>query len=312
MKKLGIIFFLISVLLTQFGIAQSEIDKLIAKAQTGDPKAQNQLGVRYLLGDGVEKDPNQGVVWYRKAARAGYADAIFNLGAAYFNGTSVTVDDSMAFAFFSAAADAGSAPAKDAVERMQTEISKDQVAEGYLLLGEIKSSGKDLPQDYQAARLAYEKASDLRPIALIRLAEMDIDGKGAPADITKARDRCKRAADMRYPAGACCLGILYEGNKLGPPDYKTARDWYLKAAKQGYAPGAYYLGNLYAKGNGVPADPITAFSWYYIASAGDSRARAAFDTLSQKLTSAEQQKGAKIARKWIDDNHIFVDVLRMR
>jgi TPR repeat protein len=148
-------------------------------------------------------------------------------------------------------------------------------------------------------------------MALIRLAQMDIDGKGAPADITRARDRCKRAADERFPAGACCLGILYEGNQLGSPDYKTARDWYLKAAKQGYAPGAYYLGNLYAKGNGVPANPIAAFSWYYIAYGGDSRARAAFDTLSQKLTSAEQAKGIRIAQKWIDDNHIFVDVLRM-
>ena len=310
MKKLGIFLFLIS--LVQLGIAQSEIDKLIARAQAGDPKAQNQLGVRYLLGDGVEKDPQQAVEWYRKAARSGYADAIFNLGTAYFNGTTVTIDDSTAFAFFSAAVDAGSSPAKDAVERMQTEISKDQVAEGYLLLGEMKSSGKDLPQDYQAARLAYEKASDLRPMALIRLAQMDIDGKGAPADITKARDRCKRAADARFPAGACCLGILYEGNRLGSPDYKAARDWYLKAAKQGYAPAAYYLGNMYAKGNGVAADPITAFSWYYIAAAGDSRARASFDALSQKLTSAEQAKGAKIAQKWINDNHIFVDMLRIR
>ncbi len=59
MKKLGIVLFLISISLTQFGIAQSEIDKLIAKAQAGDPKAQNQLGVRYLIGDGVEKDPER-------------------------------------------------------------------------------------------------------------------------------------------------------------------------------------------------------------------------------------------------------------
>jgi TPR repeat protein len=155
MKKLGIALILIS--LAHFAIAQSEIDKLIAKGQAGDPKAQNQLGVRYLLGDGVEKDPNQAVGWYRKAARAGYADAIFNLGAAYFNGTSVTIDDSTAFAFFLAAADAGSSSAKDAVERMQTEISKDQVAEGYLLLGEMKSSGKDLPQDTKPPALRMKR-----------------------------------------------------------------------------------------------------------------------------------------------------------
>jgi uncharacterized protein len=265
-----------------------------------------------LLGDGVEKDPKQAVEWYRKAARAGYADAIFNLGAAYFNGTSATIDDSTAFALFSAAADAGSSLAKDAVARMQDETSKDKLAQGYLLLGEMKSAGKDLPQDYPAARLAYEKASDSLPVALIRLAQMDLDGQAAPPDAMKAKAHCTRAADLRLPAGACCLGILYEGSKLGPPDYKAARDWYMKAAKQGYAPAAYYLGNMYAKGNGVSADPITAFSWYYLASAGDPRAKAAFDALSQKLTSAEQTKGTKIAQKWITDNHIFVDGLRLR
>lgn len=91
MKKLGIIIFL--TLFTQLGIAQSEIDRLLAKAQAGDPKAQNQLGVRYLIGDGVEKDPKEAVEWYRKAAHAGYAEAMFNLGAAYFNGTGVGIDD---------------------------------------------------------------------------------------------------------------------------------------------------------------------------------------------------------------------------
>jgi hypothetical protein len=310
MKKLGIILFLI--LLTQLGIAQSEIDRLLAKAHAGDPKAQNQLGVRYLIGDGVEKDPKQAVEWYRKAARAGYPDAMFNLGAAYFNGAGVSIDDSAAFAFFSAAAHGGSSTGKDAVARMQTELTKPQLAQGYLLLGDMLSTTSDLPHDYLGARQAYESASDLMPIALIRLAGMELDGKGAPPNPENAKSDCMRAADMRYPAGACCLGILYEGNKLGPPDYNAARDWYLKAAKQGYAPGAYYLGDLYAKGKGVAADPITAFSWYYLAAAGDARAKAAFDDLSQKLSVTDQAKGAKLAQKWMADNHIYIPALHSR
>lgn len=313
MKKiLPVILVCCSISTLQTLAQTADIQQLRARAEAGDTKAQNQMGVRYLLGDGVEKDPKQAVDWYRKAARGGYADAIFNLGAAYFNGTSVAIDDSTAFAFFLAAADGGSTAAKDAVARMQAEVSKDRLAQGYLLLGDMKSSGKDLPQDYHGARLAYEKASDLLPVALIHLAQMDLDGKGAPADAEKAKSHCERAAHLGLPAGACCVGILYEGNKLGAPDYKAAREWYLKAAKQGYAGGAYLLGNLYAKGNGVTADPVTAFSWYDLASPGDPRAKTALDALSQKLTPAERAKGEKIAQKWLTDNNIHVDGLRIR
>jgi len=42
--------------------------------------AQFNLGVCYSDGDGVAKDAEQAVSWYRRAAEAGDADAQFNLG----------------------------------------------------------------------------------------------------------------------------------------------------------------------------------------------------------------------------------------
>jgi len=38
---------------------------------------------RYVNGDGVAKDAEQAVSWYRRAAEAGHADAQFNLGICY-------------------------------------------------------------------------------------------------------------------------------------------------------------------------------------------------------------------------------------
>ncbi len=307
MKKLGIFLVLIS--LTHLAIAQSAVNQLIAKAQAGDPKAQNQLGVRYRLGEGVEKDPKQAVEWYRKAAHSGYADAMFNLGTCYFNGDGVDIDDSMAFAYFLAAEEYGSSPATDAVARMQTQLNKLQLAQGYVLLGDMQegkmvNTPESLPENYTAARLAFEKAGEWTPVALIHLAQMELDGKGAPPDPEKAKADCVRAADMGAPAGAYCVGMLYESGKVGTPDYQAARDWYLKAAKHAFAPAAYGLGNLYAKGNGVAADPVTAFSWYYIGAAGDVRAKAAFAELSQTLSTKDQSKGAKLAQKFLNDNRI--------
>jgi len=40
----------------------------------------SSLGVCYVNGDGVAKDAEQAVSWYRRAAEAGHADAQFNLG----------------------------------------------------------------------------------------------------------------------------------------------------------------------------------------------------------------------------------------
>jgi len=41
------------------------------------------LGNRYSKGDGVAKDAEQAVSWFRRAAEAGHADAQFNLGLRY-------------------------------------------------------------------------------------------------------------------------------------------------------------------------------------------------------------------------------------
>jgi len=49
-------------------------------AEAGNAAAQFNLGVCYANGDGVAKDAEQAVSWYRRAAEAGHADAQFNLG----------------------------------------------------------------------------------------------------------------------------------------------------------------------------------------------------------------------------------------
>jgi len=60
-------------------------------------------------GDGVAKDAEQAVSWYRRAAEAGHADAQFNLGACYSNGDGVAKDAEQAVSWFRRAAEAGHA-----------------------------------------------------------------------------------------------------------------------------------------------------------------------------------------------------------
>ena len=46
-----------------------------AKAEAGDADAQYNLGLMYVLGEGVEQDFKEAVKWYQKAADQGDADS---------------------------------------------------------------------------------------------------------------------------------------------------------------------------------------------------------------------------------------------
>ena len=65
------------------------------------------LARRYNSGDGVEKNYEQAVTWFRKAATAGNADAMHRLAIAYNNGHGVRQDDAQAAAWYRRAADLG-------------------------------------------------------------------------------------------------------------------------------------------------------------------------------------------------------------
>lgn len=68
-----------------------EETKLLAKHYPFD------LGVLYASGWGVEKDQNEALLWYRKAAENGDKRAQYNLAAAYFEGDGVPVDYATAY-----------------------------------------------------------------------------------------------------------------------------------------------------------------------------------------------------------------------
>jgi hypothetical protein len=52
-------------------------------AEAGDKVAQNNLGVLYRDGLGVEKNPSDALSWFQKSAEQGYAKAQLNLGQLY-------------------------------------------------------------------------------------------------------------------------------------------------------------------------------------------------------------------------------------
>ena len=74
------------------------------EAQKGDPFAEQELGLRYLLGKGFKPDTAKAVYWIKKAANQMLTTAKFNYGILLLNGTGVKWNPFKAFRNFEYAA----------------------------------------------------------------------------------------------------------------------------------------------------------------------------------------------------------------
>ena len=94
---------------------------LIREANAGNAFAQHELGLRYLLGDGVVADTIQGAIWIKKAADQNLTSAIFNYGILQLNGWGVPWNPFEAFKSFMSAAESGMAQAQHIVGLFYTD-----------------------------------------------------------------------------------------------------------------------------------------------------------------------------------------------
>ena len=81
--------------------------QIIEAAEKGGAWAQNWMGVQYLHGKGVPKDPVIGEAWIRKAALQGNQSAQSNLGGCYHDGLGVGQNLAEAESWYQKAADQG-------------------------------------------------------------------------------------------------------------------------------------------------------------------------------------------------------------
>ena len=86
-----------------------DLRALEARAEQGTAEAQADLGARYLLGDGVPRDADEALLWYRLAAEQDYAPAQATLGDLYLNGEATPQDNAEAARWYRRAAEQGHA-----------------------------------------------------------------------------------------------------------------------------------------------------------------------------------------------------------
>ncbi len=97
------------------------VEKYRGLANAGNALAQNNLGVMYSTGEGVEQNYQEAVRWYRMAASQGLADSQFNLATKYDQGLGVDQNLPEAFKWYLLAAGQGNAYAQGNVGAMYAE-----------------------------------------------------------------------------------------------------------------------------------------------------------------------------------------------
>ncbi len=117
-------------------------------ANSGEPAAQNQMGIRYRDGKGVSKNTSQAIYWFNQAAAQGYASAQFNLGVLYSSGKLVPPDYGAAVKWYRLAAEQGHKHAQNNLANRYR--NGEGVAANYYVAQEwYRRSAK---QDYALAR----------------------------------------------------------------------------------------------------------------------------------------------------------------
>ncbi|MBV8656574.1 MAG: SEL1-like repeat protein [Burkholderiales bacterium] len=223
-------------------------------AMQGDGDAQCELGYRCFIGDLIERDVERGIKLWRDAADKEHAGALCRLGSIYYNGQVVEQDRERGVALWTQAASKG-----------------DVNAATYL--GSQYLVGNIIPKDYPKAIQYLTQAGERNsPSALHNLAVAYSNGWGVEANTDMALDFFKRAADAGYTNAMDVLGQRYRDGTGGvSQDYPRALAYFKKAAEAGHDRAQCSLADMYENGQGVPQDFQLAHHWYEKSASKDNQ-----------------------------------------
>lgn len=200
-------------------------------AQKGTRDAQFNLGLAYLLGNGVEQDSQEAAYWLRKAWKQGHDSATdpelqYSLARSFEDSSNFQ----QAYRCYEAAADNGHILA-------QTN------------LGRMLMRGDGAKTDYREAMEWFKlSAASGDNIAQHNLGLIYAKGLGVPVDYRQAIKWYSTAAKQGLPESSAALGDFFYANKNEWRDINEAIKWYQLAADQNHLDAQYQLASIYLSG----------------------------------------------------------------
>lgn len=258
---------------------------MIDKANKGDAKAQNTVGVWYYTGkDTLRQDYKKALQYWALSAKQDNVDAIGNMAMCYQLGRGTKKDSTMAVNLYKAALKKDS---KTIIPQHETIVKNTGSLFSSLLLKECYKDGIGTKKDIQKYVYYMEQAANKQDVtsqyelALYYLNNQQADkavtwfkkaakqgevgatyyygylmfnGQGMVQDKKGGIKLLQSAADKNFTMAYYQLGrIYYEGDGTDQ-DYKKAVEYLRKAAESKNYKAKWLLGLCYLNGNGVKQD----------------------------------------------------------
>jgi hypothetical protein len=237
-------------------------------ARAGLAEAEYQLGRCYLLGLGVPPGINEALRWLRRAADQGHREARTQLAGLALQGVGPRDGYGGGNGLFGLRDGPAEAPDYDAAERWARLAAADGSAEAMALLAFVLTEGPQDRRDEAAGLALYRESAALGwSRGQLGLA-MRLLRDGNPGSAAEAQGLFAAAAADGVAVAHFMLGALAESGAAGTPDPEAAASAYRSAAELGHATAQMRWGFALLHGRGVAKDAFSAETWLRRAATG--------------------------------------------
>jgi TPR repeat protein len=298
--------------------------KLTQEANAGDVLAQHELGLRYLMGEGIPADTVQAVYWIKKAADRNLTSAKYNYAILLINGIGVNWDPFGAFKKFKSAAEDGMVQAQYVVGVLYTDnltVPRNWDVAYYWIKksadGEYEPAQKILSElEPRVSKTVVDSIfssekidEEIKPVSdptanlTSSLGLVFIDFDALSDSVVEITDSML-IADLQFIGADSIVKELNSDSLKFLNEFSTAKrlEIIFELADNGSPEAQTILGRLYEKGIYFNKNLLDAAAFYYRALRNDSpKAAHLFYNLSQQqqflnLIQRENENGNPIAK----------------
>ena len=236
-----------------------------AGAESGDPDAMIKLGLAYMTGDGVERDPAKAVEYFRKAAELDEPTGQYNMGIQCARGEGIKRDFAAAVEWMEKAEENGDEDAvdqlkilKDAPEIERQAYAGDAEAQAKFstLLANYPSE-TNIKESVEMAKRSVEQGC---PRGYHCLGTRYDYGMGVEKDPVKAAELYRKGAELGSPECQYCYAVCFKSGSGVEQNDEAAIEWAVKAAEQGHSAAALSLSMESADGSlPIPTEKLIEY-----------------------------------------------------
>jgi TPR repeat protein len=257
-------------------------------AAAGHVRAQINLGILYLRGQGIPADLIQARAWLEKAAAGGDPQALYTLGRALSESAGQAVADPVRAAdLYRRAAEKGHALAG-------------------LRYGLALSEGNGIKRDPVAAqRWLIQAQENGMPEAALAMGDM---AARTPATRDKAANEkvvqsalswYQAAANGGVPSAQFKIANAYFAGVGLPRDPAQALLWYGRAAQQGLPQAQHALGIMLIGGVAGTSDPVEGYKWLVLAEkGGNPDSRVVREKAAEQIAEPDRKRAEALAQRF--------------